>query len=374
MKSKNDALKINKIKKSKRFENLDVVIFLGPFLVVFFVFTILPVFISLFISLTNFNMLEFPDLVGLANYEKLFLNDDIFSLAMQNTLILALITGPLSYIMCFAFAWLINEVPPKPRAFLTLLFYAPSLAGGFAYVWQIMFSGDSYGYINGFLMGLGIISDPILWLKDETWMFTVCVIIVLWQALGTTFLTFIAGLQTVDRSLCTIDQVDVAEKFAEAVAEIAEMCTAENDGGIVPFFVNDRSEVFADIASIENFLFRKRNQSGKSDEIGKIVGRVVVFDKRVQFFPRNGHRCCTDEDLFPLMRGGGGLDGRLHPNNRERVFLAEIPDRHAGRGIARHNDGICTLFREKTNCLIRIPDNLPAGFCPVGDMVGVGII
>ena len=208
MKSKNDALKINKIKKSKRFENLDVVIFLGPFLVVFFVFTILPVFISLFISLTNFNMLEFPDLVGLANYEKLFLNDDIFSLAMQNTLILALITGPLSYIMCFAFAWLINEVPPKPRAFLTLLFYAPSLAGGFAYVWQIMFSGDSYGYINGFLMSLGIISDPILWLKDETWMFTVCVIIVLWQALGTTFLTFIAGLQTVDRSLYEAGAVD----------------------------------------------------------------------------------------------------------------------------------------------------------------------
>jgi len=208
MKSKNDTVKVNKIKKSKRFENLDVVIFLGPFLVVFFVFTILPVFISLFISLTNFNMLEMPDMVLFANYQKLFLNDDIFSQAMQNTLILALITGPLSYIMCFAFAWLINEVPPKPRAFLTLLFYAPSLAGGFAYVWQLMFSGDSYGYINGFLMNLGILTEPIIWLKDGAWMFIVCVIIVLWQALGTTFLTFIAGLQTVDRTLYEAGAVD----------------------------------------------------------------------------------------------------------------------------------------------------------------------
>lgn len=208
MKNKKDSLKVNKIKKTKKFENLDVVVFLGPFLVVFFVFTILPVFVSLVISLTNFNMLEVPDFVGMANYQKLFLNDDIFSKALQNTLILALITGPLSYIMCFAFAWLINEVPPKPRAFLTLLFYAPSLSGGFAYVWQLMFSGDSYGYINGILLNLGIITEPIIWLKSDTWMFVVCIIIVLWQALGTTFLTFIAGLQTVDRSLYEAGAVD----------------------------------------------------------------------------------------------------------------------------------------------------------------------
>lgn len=194
--------------KKKRFENLDLVVFMGPFLITFFTFTVLPVFVSLFISLTNFNMLELPDFVGLGNYQKLFLNDDVWSLAVQNTMIIALVTGPISYILCYAFAWLINEVPAKPRAFLTLLFYAPSLAGGFGFVWQLLFSGDRYGYLNGVLLDLGIVTDPIIWLKDTTFMFPVCVIIILWQALGTTFLTFIAGLQTVDRSLYEAAAVD----------------------------------------------------------------------------------------------------------------------------------------------------------------------
>lgn len=205
MKSKSDAIRI---KSKKRFENWDLLIFMGPFIIVFFTFTVLPVFVSLFFSLTNFNMLEAPQFVGLANYQKLFLNDDIFALAVQNTFLIALVTGPISYILCFAFAWLINEIPAKPRAFLTLLFYAPSLAGGFAYVWQIIFSGDSYGWINGTLISLGIVSSPIIWLKDTNWMFATCVIIILWQALGTTFLTFIAGLQTVDRSLYEAGAVD----------------------------------------------------------------------------------------------------------------------------------------------------------------------
>lgn len=200
--------KTSSLARKKKFENLDLIVFLGPFLITFFTFTVLPVFISLFISLTNFNMLEVPDFVGLANYQKLFLNDDIFATALQNTFILAIVTGPVSYIICFGLAWLINEVPAKPRAFLTLLFYAPSLSGGFGFVWQLLFSGDRYGYINGLLLNLGVITDPILFLKDPNYMFGVCVVIVLWQALGTTFLTFIAGLQTVDRSLYEAAAVD----------------------------------------------------------------------------------------------------------------------------------------------------------------------
>ena len=200
--------KVSSISKKKKFENLDLIVFLGPFLVTFFTFTVAPVFISLFISLTNFNMLEMPSFVGLANYEKLFLNDEIFTLAIQNTFIIALVTGPISYIICFGLAWLINEVPAKPRAFLTLLFYAPSLSGGFGFVWQLLFSGDRYGYINGVLLNLGLTTDPILFLKDPAYMWPVCIVCILWQALGTTFLTFIAGLQTVDRSLYEAAAVD----------------------------------------------------------------------------------------------------------------------------------------------------------------------
>jgi multiple sugar transport system permease protein len=200
--------KTSSLSRAKKFENLDLIVFMGPFLITFFTFTVLPVFVSLIIGFTNFNMLEMPDFVGLSNYSKLFLNDDIFALAIQNTMIIALVTGPISYLLCFAFAWLINEVPSKPRSFLTLLFYAPSLAGGFGFVWALLFSGDRYGYINGMLLQLGIITDPIQWTKDVKYMFPIAVIIILWQALGTTFLTFIAGLQTVDKSLYEAGAVD----------------------------------------------------------------------------------------------------------------------------------------------------------------------
>lgn len=204
---KNTA-KSSSLKRANQNRRLSLVVFLGPFLVTFFMFTILPVLVSIIMSLTNFNMLEWPDFVGLANYSKLFLNDSVFSTAIQNTLIIACITGPVGYLLCFAFAWLVNEIPPKPRAFMTLLFFAPSLSGGMSAVWALLFSSDSYGYINAWLQEFDIISEPIRWTVDTDYMFPVCIIIILWQSLGTTFLTFIAGLQTVDRSLYEAGAVD----------------------------------------------------------------------------------------------------------------------------------------------------------------------
>lgn len=203
-----NTVRSTSLKRANWNRRLSLVFFLGPFLITFFLFTILPVFVSVIISLTNFNMLEWPDFVGLANYSKLFLNDSVFATAIQNTMIIALITGPIGYLLSFAFAWLVNEIPPKPRAFMTLLFFAPSLSGGMTAVWALLFSSDSYGYINAWLSEFGIISEPILWTVDTDYMLPVCIIIMLWQSLGTSFLTFIAGLQTVDRSLYEAGAVD----------------------------------------------------------------------------------------------------------------------------------------------------------------------
>lgn len=196
------------LRRANRNRRLSLLFFMGPFMIVFFMFTILPVLVSIFVSLTNFNMLETPDIVWLANYSKLFLNDSVFATAVQNTLIIALVTGPIGYLLCFAFAWLVNEIPPKPRAFMTLLFFAPSLSGGMSAVWALLFSSDSYGYINAWGQELGILTEPIRWTVDTNYMLPVCIIIILWQSLGTTFLTFIAGLQTVDRSLYEAGAVD----------------------------------------------------------------------------------------------------------------------------------------------------------------------
>ncbi|MBO5248966.1 MAG: sugar ABC transporter permease [Clostridia bacterium] len=196
------------LRRVERERKLGLTLFLGPFLVTFFIFTVLPVFVSVLLSLTDFNLLEFPNFVGLENYSRLFLNDTLFPKAVQNTLILAMITGPGGYILCFAFAWLINEIPPKPRAFLTLLFFAPSLSGGLGVVWSLLFSNDKYGYINAWLLEFGIIKEPILWTVNTDYMWPVCIIILLWSSIGTSFLTFIAGLQTVDKSLYEAGAVD----------------------------------------------------------------------------------------------------------------------------------------------------------------------
>lgn len=182
--------------------------FLTPYLIVFFVFTVLPVLASMVLSLTSFNMIQPPKFVAFANYERLFLGDDIFPIALKNTFVIALITGPISYVACFAFAWLINELPSKPRAFMTLLFYAPTLAGNMYVIWSILFSGDSYGLINGTLMKMGIILQPIQWLTDVKYMMITVIIVVLWQSLGAGFLSFIAGLQTIDTSLFEAGAID----------------------------------------------------------------------------------------------------------------------------------------------------------------------
>ncbi len=193
-------------KEMKRNKTAYIMIF--PFMLLFFVFTVFPVAFSIFLSFTEFNMLEWPTWEGMDNYIRLFLDDDIFILACKNTLIFAAITGPLSYLLSFLIAWFINELPPKIRAIVTLIFYAPSISGGVYMVWTILFSSDSYGWVNGTLMNLGIIDAPILWFQDEDYIMPLCCVVALWTSLGTAFLAFIAGLQTIDKSLFEAAAVD----------------------------------------------------------------------------------------------------------------------------------------------------------------------
>lgn len=197
------ALKWREMKASKH-----SYILLAPYMILFMLFTVLPVLISIMLSFTYFNMLEFPRFVGWDNYTRLFLEDDIFLTAMKNTLLFAAVTGPVSYLACFIFAWIINELGPKMRAFMTLVFYAPSISGNVYFIWLIIFSGDRYGIVNGFLIKLGLILEPIQWLKTESYIMPIIILVQLWLSLGTGFLAFIAGLQTVDKTLYEAGAVD----------------------------------------------------------------------------------------------------------------------------------------------------------------------
>lgn len=183
-------------------------IMIAPYFILFFVFTVLPVLMSIVLSFTYFNMLEAPTFTGWSNYIKLFLDDDIFLIALKNTLIFAVVTGPLSYFMCVLFAWIINEFHGKLRAFLTLVFYAPSICGQAYLIWNYILTGDRYGYLNAFLLKLGIMDEPILWMKTEKYVLPILIVVQLWLSLGTGFLTFIAGLQTVDKSLYEAGAMD----------------------------------------------------------------------------------------------------------------------------------------------------------------------
>ncbi|MBQ8577660.1 MAG: sugar ABC transporter permease [Clostridia bacterium] len=181
---------------------------LAPFYIIFLTFTILPVLLSIFLGFTTFNMLEPPVFVGLDNYIRLFLDDDIFLLAVKNTFIFAAITGPVSYLLSFLVAWFINEIPPKIRAVVTLVFYAPSISGQVYTIWGTLFSGDSYGWVNGWLLELGFLTEPVQWFKNASYVMPLCIVVALWTSLGTAFLSFIAGLQTVDKSLYEAAAVD----------------------------------------------------------------------------------------------------------------------------------------------------------------------
>ena len=172
-----------------------------PFMSLFIIFTVVPVVMSLPMGFTNFNMIETPKFVGLSNFYTLFLNDDVFLIAVRNTLIFAIFTGPFSYILSFIIAWLINEMNAFLKTFFTFVFYAPSMTTSVYVTRQLILSGDSYGYLNAVLIDLGILNEPAQWLTDTNYILTVVIIVQLWMSMGAGFLAIRAGFQNIDKSM-----------------------------------------------------------------------------------------------------------------------------------------------------------------------------
>lgn len=172
-----------------------------PFMSLFIIFTVVPVVMSLPMGFTNFNMIETPKFVGLSNFYTLFLNDDVFLIAVRNTLIFAIFTGPFSYILSFIIAWLINEMNAFLKTFFTFVFYAPSMTTSVYVTWQLILSGDFYGYLNAVLIDLGILNEPAQWLTDTNYILTVVIIVQLWMSMGAGFLAIRAGFQNIDKSM-----------------------------------------------------------------------------------------------------------------------------------------------------------------------------
>lgn len=192
-------------------------LFMLPFVILFIIFVVSPVVTAIYLSFTYFNMLEAPRWIGLSNYRLLFLEDDIFFTAIKNTLLFSLITGPLSYGISFVLAWFINRL--RFRQAFTLAFYAPSITSGIAMsvIWLYLFANDRYGLLNYLFIEIGLITEPVAWLQEQSTILPVIIVISLWMSMGTSFLVFLAGLQSVPMELYEAGMVD---GISNAVQEV----------------------------------------------------------------------------------------------------------------------------------------------------------
>lgn len=183
-------------------------VMIAPFLILYLVFTFVPMVASFFISFTSYNMIQAPNFIFMQNYVNLFVADDLFITALRNTLMFAVIVGPGTFVISLICGWFLNQLSKKLRTVMIFIFYAPSMAGGVSMIWTLMFSGDIYGYANAWLIKLGIISEPILWFQTPEYGVPLTIFITLWGSLGTGFLSFVAGLQGVNQSLYEAGAID----------------------------------------------------------------------------------------------------------------------------------------------------------------------
>ena len=127
----------------------------------------MPVALAIVLSFTNFNAIEWPRWVGFLNYITLLTSDEVFmQYVLPNTVVYAVVVGIGGYILSFLLAWLLCNLTRGVRTVLALIIYSPSLTAGVAMtvLWKVIFSGDQTGLLNSWLMSLGVIDEPVVWL------------------------------------------------------------------------------------------------------------------------------------------------------------------------------------------------------------------
>lgn len=187
-------------------QNRAFYIMLIPFICFFTLFTLIPALVGIISSFTNFNGMSMPEFVGIENYSRLIFRDPTFLVVFKNTLLQALIVGPVGFILSFAVAWLINELGKTVRLIIIFLFYSPTFSGTLYVVWKYVFANDSNGLINTVITKLGL--ESISWLSDSSYTMTVVIIVSVWMSFGTGFLSFVAGFRGLDRAFYEAAAID----------------------------------------------------------------------------------------------------------------------------------------------------------------------
>ncbi len=194
-------------------------LFLAPYYLLFFIFVVVPVLVAIVLSFTHFDTIQFPSFAGLSNYVNLLLQDETFmKFVLPNTIVFSVIVGPGGYLLSFFLAWSLSQISKGPRTVLALILYSPSMTAGttMAVIWRVLFSGDQMGLLNSFLMQIGAITEPILFLQSKKFLMPVMIIVALWSSMGVGFLAMLAGLLNVDKSLYEAATIDgMRNRFQE---------------------------------------------------------------------------------------------------------------------------------------------------------------
>jgi multiple sugar transport system permease protein len=196
-------------------------VLLSPYVLLFTLFIIIPVLAAFVLSFTYFNTIEFPSFIGITNYISLLMNDKVFmQKVIPNTIVYAIIVGIGGYILSFFLAWSLSQLTKLPRTILAIIIYSPSMTGGIllSTVWGVIFNGDKSGYLNYFLLQLGLIDKPVLWLQSDKYLLTIMIIVTLWSSMGIGFLAILAGIMNLNEELYEAAHIDgVKNRFQEII-------------------------------------------------------------------------------------------------------------------------------------------------------------
>lgn len=180
----------------------------SPVILGLLIFTIGPIIYTLYLSFTDYNLVNPPQWVGLANYEEMFTQDELFRKSLVTTAYYSALAIPSTVIASFFVAMLLNS-NVRGLAFFRTIWYLPALvpAAASAALWRWIMNED-FGLINNALMDMGF--DPIGWLTDPKWTVPTLAIVALWGGIGGTMLIFLAGLQGVPTHLYEAAELDGA--------------------------------------------------------------------------------------------------------------------------------------------------------------------
>ena len=183
-----------------------------PWLLGLLIFVIGPIIVSVFLSLSKYDVITAPEFLGIDNYKRAFLEDDLFWPSLGRTFKYAIGVVPLSIAGALSLAMLLNQGHKGTNLFRTL-FFLPHLtpAVAMAILWQWLLQ-PSVGPINYFLKQIGIKGPG--WLTDPKWALSSLMMVALWASLGgNNMLIFLAGLQGVPQELYDAADVDGAGRW-----------------------------------------------------------------------------------------------------------------------------------------------------------------